>query len=164
MYEVIKVAKVKTNVMRILDKEEIEYDTHSYNPEDGKVDGISVSQKINVEANRVFKTLVTRGNSKEVYVFVIPVEKELNLKKAAKSVGEKSIEMVKVEDINKLTGYIRGGCSPIGMKKTYKTVIDMSASTIDKIVVSAGKIGYQVELNPKDIIALVGGIFSDISI
>ena len=163
MYEVIKVAKVKTNVMRILDKEEIKYDTHSYNPEDGKVDGISVSQKINVEANRVFKTLVTRGNSKEVYVFVIPVEKELNLKKAAKSVGEKSIEMVKVEEINKLTGYIRGGCSPIGMKKTYKTVIDMSASTIDKIVVSAGKIGYQVELNPKDIIALVGGIFSDIS-
>lgn len=148
---------LKTNAMRILDKNNIKYNVYSYENKDGKIDGISVAHKLNQDINKVFKTLVTKGHSNEVYVFVIPVDKELNLKASAKLVGEKSIEMISVNEINKVTGYIRGGCSPIGMKKVYKTVIDESCKNIDTIIVSGGKIGCQIELSPKDLINLIEG-------
>lgn len=147
-------SKVKTNVMRILDKDGILYCTHSYDSSDGIVDGISVAGKIGKPVESVYKTLVTVGASREHYVFVIPVKEELNLKAAAKVCKEKSIEMIKVADINKITGYIRGGCSPIGMKKNYKTILDQSAEALETIIISAGKIGYQVELSPTDLIKL----------
>jgi Cys-tRNA(Pro)/Cys-tRNA(Cys) deacylase len=153
---------LKTNVMRILDKEKINYKTHEYSHEEGAVDGITVAGRLGIEPERVFKTLVTRGASKEFYVFDIPVTKELDLKKAAKAVGEKSVEMIHVDEINKITGYIRGGCSPIGMKKQYKTVIDSSAQNHTEIVVSAGKIGHQVELSPFSLQKLIGASFGDI--
>lgn len=156
-------SKVKTNVMRILDKERINYNTYSYDASDGAIDGIAVAKKIGVPQHKVYKTLVTRGNSKEFYVFVIPVDKELSLKAAAKAVGEKSIEMIKVDEILKVTAYIRGGCSPIGMKKLYKTVIQEEAKNLETIVVSAGKIGFQVELEPKDLIELIGASYEDIT-
>lgn len=156
-------SKVKTNVMRMLDKEKINYNTYSYDASDGAIDGIAVANKIGVSQDRVYKTLVTRGNSKEFYVFVIPVAKELSLKAAAKAVGEKSIEMIKVEEILKVTAYIRGGCSPIGMKKLYKTVIHKEAENLQAIVVSAGKIGFQVEIAPKDLIELTRGFYEEIT-
>lgn len=156
-------SKVKTNVMRILDKEKISYNTYSYDASDGAIDGIAVANKIGVPQDKVYKTLVTRGNSKEFYVFVIPVGRELSLKAAAKAVGEKSIEMIKVEEILKVTAYIRGGCSPIGMKKLYKTVIHEEAKDLETMVVSAGKIGFQVELAPKDLIELIGAVYEDIT-
>ncbi len=143
--------EVKTNAMRILDKAKIEYKAHHYTPEDGKIDGISVADKMGVPYEIVYKTLVTVAPSKEHYVFVIPVAKELNLKAAAKAVGEKSVEMIHVADINKVTGYIRGGCSPVGMKKEYKTVIDESAEALDRFFVSAGKIGSQIEISPNEL-------------
>ena len=156
-------ASNKTNVMRILDKEKIQYRVHTYENRDGKIDGISVAHKLNQDVNKVFKTLVTKGSSKDYYVFVIPVEKGLNLKAAAKVVGEKSIEMIRVEEINKVTGYIRGGCSPIGMKKSYKTVIDKSCEIYESIIVSGGKIGCQVEVNPMDLIGLIHGVTEEIT-
>lgn len=146
----------KTNVMRILDKEKVAYCFHFYSHEDGLIDGVSVAYKLNQPVEQVFKTLVTRGASKNFYVFVIPVEKELNLKAAAQSVSEKSVEMIHVNEINAVTGYIRGGCSPIGMKKQFRTVIDESCMALPAIIVSGGKIGTQVELAPADLIALVG--------
>lgn len=163
MMGVSSVASAKTNAMRILDKEKIQYNIYTYENSDGKIDGISVAHKLNQDVNKVFKTLVTKGSSKEYYVFVIPVEKELNLKVAAKVVGEKSIEMIKVEEINKVTGYIRGGCSPIGMKKLYETVIDKSCEACDSIIVSGGKIGCQIELSPKDLISLIKGKTEEIT-
>jgi Cys-tRNA(Pro)/Cys-tRNA(Cys) deacylase len=146
---------LKTNAMRILDKAGIKYNTYSYDHNDGLIDGISVASKMGQPLERVFKTLVTQGTSKAFYVFVIPVAQELNLKAAAKSVGEKAVEMIKVADINKVTGYIRGGCSPVGMKKEYKTVLDESCLTQQTIIVSAGKIGHQVELSPGDLMKLI---------
>lgn len=136
----------KTNVMRILEQKKIKYETHSY-VGTGAISGTEVATVLGQDPNRVFKTLVTVGKSKNNYVFVIPVEKELNLKKAAKIVGEKSIDMLKSKDLLSLTGYIHGGCSPIGMKKFFKTVIDISAEDYDAIIFSAGKIGYQVEMS-----------------
>lgn len=147
----------KTNVMRILDKAKIPYQPHFYDHEDGKIDGVSVAAKLGQNVEQVFKTLVTKGASREFYVFVVPVAKELNLKAAAKSVGEKSVEMIHVNEINKTTGYIRGGCSPIGMKKQFKTVIDSSCENLETIIVSGGKIGAQVELNPRALLDLIGG-------
>lgn len=144
--------KIKTNAMRALDKAGIKYSTHEYQSDDGQIDGVSVAKKIGIPVEYVYKTLVTQGHSKNYYVFVIPVACELDLKAAARSVGEKSVEMIKVADINKVTGYIRGGCSPIGMKKSYTTVIDASCESIDKIIFSAGKIGHQIEMDPKDLI------------
>jgi Cys-tRNA(Pro)/Cys-tRNA(Cys) deacylase len=141
--------------MRILDKAEISYSTYTYDAVDGHIDGISVADKVGKPAEQVYKTLVTQGTSRQFYVFVIPVAAELNLKLAAKAVGEKSVEMIKVADINKVTGYFRGGCSPIGMKKNYMTVLDSSCEVLDTIIVSAGKIGYQIELAPKDLISLI---------
>lgn len=147
----------KTNVMRILDKAKIPYRAYFYDHEDGKIDGVSVAHKLGQNEEQVFKTLVTRGASREFYVFVVPVAKELNLKAAAKSVGEKSVEMIRVDEINKTTGYIRGGCSPVGMKKQFKTVIDNSCEQLPSIIVSGGKIGTQVELEPQALLDLIGG-------
>lgn len=157
----MSMAENKTNVMRILDKKKIEYEMHTYNSEDG-IDGISVAKKLGQPVEQVFKTLVTQGKSKQYFVFVIPVAEELNLKTAAKAVGEKSVEMIHVKDINSVTGYIRGGCSPIGMKKQFKTVIHESAKQFDRIIVSGGKIGFQVELNPMELSKLIQGDFANI--
>ena len=149
-------SEFKTNVMRILDKAKITYKAHTYDHSDGAIDGAAVAEKMGQNPEQVFKTLVTKGAGRDYYVFVVPVLKELDLKKAAKSVGEKHVEMIHVKDINKVTGYIRGGCSPIGMKKQFVTVFDKSAENIEAIIVSAGKIGYQIELAPKDLIEIVG--------
>jgi Cys-tRNA(Pro)/Cys-tRNA(Cys) deacylase len=148
-------SNLKTNAMRILDKSGISYNTYTYDHSDGLLDGISVAEKIEKPIEQVYKTLVTQGITREYYVFLIPVFGELDLKAAAKAVSEKAIEMIKVTDINKATGYIRGGCSPIGMKKEYKTVLDISCKELSTIIVSAGKIGHQIELSPKDLIKLI---------
>ena len=140
----------KTNVMRILSQKKIDYKSYSYDPNNG-LSGNDVAKSLNQNENQVFKTLVTVGKSKEHYVFVIPVNKELNLKKAAKSVGEKSISMIKEKELLPLTGYIHGGCSPIGMKKFFTTVINESAKDFDSIIFSAGKVGYQVQVNIEDL-------------
>ena len=153
---------VKTNAMRILDSKKIEYIVSTYDNKDGKIDGVSVAQKINKNPKEVFKTLVTQGSDRELFVFVIPVESELDLKKAAKVANEKNVAMINVNDINKFTGYIRGGCSPIGMKKIYKTFVNESAIDLSTLIVSAGKIGYQVELAPTDLQELINCEFKDI--
>lgn len=152
----------KTNAMRILDGESVEYNTYTYDSKDGKIDGISVAEKIGKDNKYVYKTLVVQGNSKNIYVFIIGVDKELDLKKAAKAANEKKVELVPTKDILKLIGYIRGGCSPIGMKKEYKTYIDNSSKDIDKIIVSAGKIGVQLELDVIKLAEVVEGEFEDI--
>lgn len=156
-------SEFKTNVMRILDKAKITYKAHTYDHSDGAIDGAAVAEKMGQNPEQVFKTLVTKGAGRDYYVFVVPVLKELDLKKAAKSVGEKHVEMIHVKDINKVTGYIRGGCSPIGMKKQFTTVFDKSAENIKTIIVSAGKIGYQIELAPKDLIEIVGAKTAEIT-
>lgn len=155
-------AQGKTNAMRILDSNNIIYTTHSYENKDGKIDGVAVAHKIEKDVNQVFKTLVTQGHSKEFYVFVIPVAEELDMKKASKAAGEKNIEMIHVKDINKITGYIRGGCSPLGMKKVFKTYIQEDAILFDSIVFSGGKIGAQIEINPKDLEKVIVCSFVDI--
>lgn len=144
----------KTNVMRLLDQKKISYNHYSY-VDSGALNGVEVARFLNQDENRVFKTLVTVGKSKSNYVFVIPVARELDLKAASKAVGEKSVEMLKSKDLLPLTGYIHGGCSPIGMKKTFKTVVDESAKKFDKIIFSGGKIGYQVELSPEDLAKII---------
>lgn len=156
-------SEFKTNVMRILDKAKITYKAHTYDHSDGAIDGAAVAEKMGQNPEQVFKTLVTKGAGRDYYVFVVPVLKELDLKKAAKSVGEKHVEMIHVKDINKVTGYIRGGCSPIGMKKQFTTVFDKSAENIETIIVSAGKIGYQIELAPRDLIEIVGAKTDEIT-
>lgn len=150
---------IKTNAMRILDSKKVNYEIITYKSNDGKIDGISVANKIGIDENNVFKTLVAQGTSKELYVFVIPVVEELNLKEAAIISKEKKIEMIHVNDIMKYTGYIRGGCSPIGQKREYKTFIHESAKSLEFIVVSAGKIGYQIKLKPIDLLNIVAGEF-----
>lgn len=157
-------AEQKTNVMRVLEQKKIKYTPHSYPHGDEAVDGLSVAALIGEDPAKIFKTLVTRGASKGIYVFAIPVGDELDLKKAAKAVGEKSIDMIHVSEINALTGYIRGGCSPIGMKKQYSTTYDESALDHDTIIVSAGKIGYQVELEPQTLMQLTRGRAADITV
>ena len=140
----------KTNVMRILDQKKIDYISHNY-VDTGAVSGMEVAEALGEDPDMVFKTLVTVGKSKVNYVFVVPVNKELNLKKAAQSVGEKSIEMIKSKELLSLTGYIHGGCSPIGMKKQFATIIDKSAQEHEKIIFSGGKIGYQVGVRLEDL-------------
>jgi Cys-tRNA(Pro)/Cys-tRNA(Cys) deacylase len=157
-------SNLKTNTMRILDKAGILYNTYTYDSTDGLIDGVSVAEKIGKSVELVFKTLVAKGTSREYYVFVIPVADELDLKAAAKAVGEKSVEMIKVADINKVTGYIRGGCSPIGMKKDYVTVLDSSCRAFDSIVISAGKIGHQIELSPEELIQLINCRIDDVTV
>ena len=140
----------KTNVMRILDQNKIEYKSHYYYDTDA-VSGMEVAEVLGENPNQVFKTLVTISASKKYYVFIIPVNKELDLKKSAKAVNEKNVEMIKSKDLLSITGYIHGGCSPIGMKKEFKTVIDSTASNYETIIFSAGKIGYQVEMTLEDL-------------
>ena len=151
----------KTNVMRILDSKKIEYKAHYYTDSDA-IAGVDVVAALNENPDQAFKTLVTRGASKNYHVFVVPVSKELDLKKAAKSVNEKSIEMIKQKELLSLTGYIHGGCSPIGMKKQFNTVIDLSAKNFETIFVSAGKIGYQIEMKTEDFSKVIRVNFEDI--
>ena len=148
--------------MRLLDKAKIKYEPHEYPHGSEAVDGLTVAKLCGFDPECVFKTLVARGTSKNVYVFVIPVSSELDLKKAAKAAGEKSVEMVKVSEINALTGYIRGGCSPVGMKKRYPTFINESAKAKNTVYVSAGKIGSQVELEPFALAEICGAQFSEL--
>lgn len=152
----------KTNAMRILDQKKIEYIVHDYT-DSGVIAGEDVANTLGEDPERVFKTLVTVGKSKQYYVFLVPVCKELNLKKAAKAVGEKSIEMIKSKELLPLTGYIHGGCSPIGMKKVFPTTVDVSAENSDKIYFSAGKIGLQVEVNVSDLEKVIKVNFGDIT-
>ena len=151
----------KTNVMRLLDQAKIVYSCHSYIETDA-VSGLEVADVLGQNADQVFKTLVTVGKSGQHYVFVVPVSRELDLKKAATAVKEKSIEMIKTKDLLALTGYIHGGCSPIGMKKALTTVLDISAQSWDTILFSAGKIGYQVELSPKDLLKIIRCSWADL--
>ena len=153
----------KTNVMRILEQRGIPYTPHTYDHENGAVDGATVARQLGQDPEAVFKTLVARGASNAVYVFDIPVEDSLDLKKAAKAVGEKSIAMVHQKELLPLTGYVHGGCSPVGMKKQYPTVFHETVEILDTIIVSAGKIGYQVELSPADLMKLVRGTAADVT-
>lgn len=159
-------AETKTNAMRILDRAKIKYEMHTYLHTEGEaVDGMNVAKLTGQDPVKVYKTLVTRGASnpsKDFYVFVIPVAKELDLKKAAKAVGEKSVEMIHVKEINGITGYIRGGCSPVGMKKQFKTTFHEDVNALDTVVFSGGKIGLQIEAAPADIIKLINGQTADI--
>ena len=140
----MKTKDEKTNVMRILDQKKVKYNSYNY-LETGAISGMEVAEALDENPNLTFKTLVTVGKTNNHYVFLAPVNKELDLKKAAQAVNEKSIEMVKSKELLSLTGYIHGGCSPVGMKKSFKTVIDSSAKNYDKLIFSGGKIGYQVE-------------------
>ena len=158
----MKQSTEKTNVMRILIQKKIKYESYCYIDTDA-ISGMEVANALNQDANQVFKTLVTIGNSKNYYVFIVPVSRELNLKKAAKAVSEKSIEMIKSKDLLPLTGYIHGGCSPIGMKKQFKTVIDISAEKFDTIIFSGGKIGYQVQELIEDLKKVIRIELNDIS-
>ena len=151
----------KTNVMRILDKHKIVYTKHTYDPSKA-ISGVEVADFLGEDYNRTFKTLVTVRKICEHYVFVVPVAEELDLKKAAKAVNEKGVEMLKSKELLPLTGYIHGGCSPIGMKKQFKTVIYETAKKYDTIMFSAGKIGYQVEMNVKDLSKVIRLEFADI--
>ena len=157
----------KTNVMRILDQRKIPYTARFYEdgqgPEGTREYGVHVAEALGQDPRRGFKTLVARGASKGIYVFEVPVAENLDLKKAARAVGEKSIELLHVAEINTVTGYIRGGCSPVGMKKQFPTVLDESVEGLDTIVVSAGKIGAQVELAPAALCGLIRGKFAPVA-
>ena len=157
----MKKEEEKTNVMRILDQKKVKYTPHSYDPEQA-VSGVEVAAVLRQDEERVFKTLVTTGKTGNHYVFVIPVAEELDLKKAAKAVSEKSIEMLKAKELLPLTGYIHGGCSPIGMKKVFQTVIHQSAEAYDTIIFSGGKIGYQVEVSLDGLRKVIPFTLSDI--
>ena len=152
----------KTNAMRELEQKKIVFKTHSY-VNTSAISGMEVASVLNEDPNYVFKTLVTIGKSGNHFVFLVPVNRELNLKKAAKTVGENSISMVKQAELLPLTGYIHGGCSPVGMKKLFKTVIDESASSYDKIIFSGGKIGYQIETTLSELNKAISFILGDIS-
>lgn len=156
-------SKTKTNAMRILDKKKVSYEIHNYEVEDGHIDGLSVAEKIGRNPSQVYKTLVTQGHGGEYFVFVVPVNKEVDLKKAARAVGEKSVAMIPVADIEKVTGYIRGGCSPVGMKKQYVTLFDSTAERQESIIVSGGKIGTQIEVNPLELATVCKGLFADLT-
>lgn len=153
--------ELKTNAMRILDKNKIKYEVNTYECDEFK-DGVSIADMLGQSYDMSFKTLVTVGKSNNYYVFVIPINQEIDMKKAAKAVGEKNVEMIHVKDINKITGYIRGGCTPIGMKKLYKTVIHKSALDFEKIIVSGGRIGAQIFINPNDLIQVTNALVEDI--
>ena len=152
----------KTNVMRILEQKKIPYGVYEYDDSDNMIDGVTVAGMIGQPPQIVFKTLVSVGKSNQYFVFVLPVAKELDLKKAAKAVGEKNIELIPVKQIESVTGYIKGGCSPIDMKKAYTTTFDSSAVSIDKIIFNAGKVGFQVEISPADITKVIRCRFADI--
>lgn len=151
----------KTNVMRVLDKNKIPYTSHAYNP-DPTMTGEEIAALLNEEPSHVFKTLVTQGKSNSYYVFVIPVTQELDLKKAAKAADEKSISMIKQKELLPLTGYVHGGCSPIGMKKQFKTFIHETAKNYKTIFVSAGRVGCQIEIAPDDLMKVAKCELADI--
>ncbi len=157
-----KQKEIKTNAMRILETMNIPFHHYTYECKEF-VDGIQVADMLHLPHEKVFKTLVTVGKDKNYYVFVIPIEKELDLKKAARSVGAKSLEMIHVKEINQVTGYIRGGCTAIGMKKQYVTRIDNSAAEQEAIIVSGGRIGSQIELSPKDLARAAEAEFADLT-
>ena len=155
----------KTNVMRVLEQKKIPYTAHTYAHEEGiAVDGRSAAQRMGKDPACVFKTLVARGASRQIYVFDIPVEEELDLKKAARAVGEKSVEMIHQKELLPLTGYVHGGCSPVGMKKLFPTVFHCAVENLPTVIVSAGKIGHQVELAPQDLLALVQAETADLTV
>lgn len=156
-----KQKEMKTNAMRILESMKIPYVHYTYEC-DEFVDGLQIADQLSLPYEKVYKTLVTVGNSGNYYVFVLPVAEELDLKAAAKSVGEKNVEMIAVKDINRITGYIRGGCTAVGMKKQYVARIDSSARNQEKIIVSGGRIGSQLELLPEDLARAAGAEFADI--
>ena len=155
----------KTNVMRTLEQKKIAYTAHTYPHEDGvAVDGVTVAQMLGQDPGAVFKTLVTKGASGGYYVFDIPVAETLDLKKAAKAVGEKSIAMLPQKELLPLTGYVHGGCSPVGMKKQFPTVFHETVEIIDTIMVSAGKIGFQVQCDPEELLALLNAATADVTV
>ncbi len=156
-----KQKEIKTNAMRVLETMKIPFQHFTYEC-DEFVDGLQIADKLNLPYEKVYKTLVTVGNSRNYFVFVIPVAEELDLKKAARSVGEKSVEMIHVKDINQVTGYIRGGCTAVGMKKQYVTVIDSSALKQPTIMVSGGRIGSQIELAPQDLAKAARAEFAEV--
>lgn len=153
---------VKTNVMRILEKEGVPHTVHFYDPDQG-IDGVSVARQLHQDPQAVFKTLVTQGKSRQFFVFVIPVGATLNLKRAANACGEKSVEMIPQKILLPTTGYIHGGCSPIGMKKAFPTFIDETAQLFDTICISAGKVGAQAELPPSDLCRLTGAQYAQLT-
>lgn len=155
--------EVKTNAMRILDRNKISYTVNTYECEEF-VDGIHIADQLGQSYEQSFKTLVTIGKSNAYYVFVIPIDKEIDMKKAAKEVNEKNIEMIHVKDINKVTGYIRGGCTPIGMKKQYKTVLHKSILEFEEVIISGGRIGAQIFIKPQDLIQVTGATVADIAV
>ena len=157
----MKPDKEKTNVMRVLDGKKIPYVSHTYEP-DATMSGEQIAALLGEEPDKVFKTLVTQGRSGQYYVFVIPVQAELDLKKAAKEANEKSVSMIRQKELLPLTGYVHGGCSPIGMKKPFPTFLHESAVTYDRIFVSAGKVGFQVELAPGDLMLVVKCRIADV--
>ncbi|MCM1040448.1 MAG: Cys-tRNA(Pro) deacylase [Ruminococcus sp.] len=153
--------EIKTNAMRILEKEKIPYTQYTYECEEF-IDALKIADMLSLPYEKVYKTLVTVGNTKNYYVFVIPIAEELDLKKAARSVGEKSVSMIHVKEINAVTGYIRGGCTAIGMKKQYVTRIDTSAGQLETMIVSGGRIGSQIALKPEDLCRAAKAEFADI--
>lgn len=155
--------EVKTNAMRILDKNKIPYETITYVC-DAFIDGLHTAEKTGAPVEQSFKTLVARGKSKEYYVLVLPIAEEVDLKAAAKVLGEKSIEMIHVKDITAVTGYVRGGCSPLGMKKQYKTIIQESAEKYSEIYVSGGRIGSTIKVNPVDLARAADAAFADFTV
>lgn len=155
--------EIKTNAMRILDRMKIPYVHHTYECEEF-IDGMQIVEKLGLDPARVYKTLVTEGASGEYFVFVIPVAGELDLKKAARVVGQKSLAMIHVKDINRITGYIRGGCTAVGMKKQYVTVIDETAESLPEMVVSGGRIGSQIELRPQDLARAAQAQFAPVTV
>ena len=158
-----KSKEIKTNAMRILEKNKIDFKHYTYECEEF-VDGGQTAALLGLYHEVVYKTLVTVGNSKEYFVFVIPIDDELDLKKAARAVHEKSLAMIPVKDITNVTGYVRGGCTAVGMKKQYKTTISTSAEKLDTIIVSGGRIGSQIELKPTDLCKVVNGQFADVTV
>lgn len=159
--QMAKQKEVKTNAMRILETMKIPFAHYTYECEEF-VDGLQIAEKLSLPYEKVYKTLVTQGNSKNYFVFVIPIAEELDMKKAAKSVGEKNVEMIHVKDINAVTGYIRGGCTAVGMKKQYVTRVDASAEGQPTIIVSGGRIGSQIELKPEDLLKAARAEYADI--
>lgn len=151
----------KTNVMRVLEQKKVSYESHVYKP-DASMSGEEIAVLLKEDPDKVFKTLVTQGKTGQYYVFVVPVREELDLKKAAKTAGEKTICMIKQKELLPLTGYVHGGCSPIGMKKAFPAFIHESAKKYDKIFVSAGKVGFQIELSPEDLAKIIKCQFADI--
>lgn len=155
-------AQIKTNAMRILEQKKIAYKHYQYDPDE--TEGVKVAVLMGQDEKRVFKTLVTVSSTNRNYVFVVPVAETLDLKAAAKAVGEKSVAMIKQKELLPLTGYIHGGCSPVGMKKQFRTLIDITAENFDTIFVSAGQVGNQVELSPKELAALVSAQFIKLTV